>query len=237
MNTHFFSDMRVMLVRTMRHITRSLDTIITTPHRGFPDSQTILPRWLVGRDPHPSAAMMDAQSVKTVEESARISGFDAHKCVKGLEQHVLVDTLGLPLMVYVTPADMHDTQGARRLLAGLKYARSTAQENLGRYRQFCGSSLPPPARLCHTVMETAKQSAGRRVHCHTRHRKHRWASANRAAIRWVREVRARASPAFFGDYVCWSKGGIYDGDTLGNPHPLPGLDWPSSGSRYPPPAH
>ena len=24
-------------------------------------------------------------------------------------------------MVYVTPADMHDTQGARRLLAGLKY--------------------------------------------------------------------------------------------------------------------
>ena len=27
----------------------------------------------------------------------------------------------LPLSVYVTPADMHDTQGARRLLAGLKY--------------------------------------------------------------------------------------------------------------------
>ena len=32
-----------------------------------------------------------------------------------------VDTLGLPIMVYVTPADMHDTQGARRLLAGLNY--------------------------------------------------------------------------------------------------------------------
>ena len=30
MNTHFFSDTCVMLVRTMRHITRSLDTIITT---------------------------------------------------------------------------------------------------------------------------------------------------------------------------------------------------------------
>ena len=34
---------------------------------------------------------------------------------------MLVDTLGLPLSVYVTPADMHDTQGARCLLAGLKY--------------------------------------------------------------------------------------------------------------------
>jgi putative transposase len=64
---------------------------------------------------------MDAQSVKTVDESARISGYDAHKCVKGRKRHLLVDTLGLPLMVYVTPADMHDTQGARRLLAGLKY--------------------------------------------------------------------------------------------------------------------
>jgi putative transposase len=64
---------------------------------------------------------MDAQSVKTVEESARISGYDAHKCVKGRKRHLLVDTLGLPLMVYVTPADMHDTQGARRLLAGLKF--------------------------------------------------------------------------------------------------------------------
>lgn len=89
-------------------------------------------RQRVGKDPHPSAAIMDAQSVKTVEESARISGYDAHKCIKGRKRHLLVDTLGLPLMVYVTPADMHDTQGARRLLAGLKYARPTAEENLGR---------------------------------------------------------------------------------------------------------
>lgn len=74
----------------------------------------------MGKDPHPSAAIMDAQSVKTVEESARISGFDAHKCIKGRKRHLLVDTLGLPISVYVTPADMHDTQGARRLLTGLK---------------------------------------------------------------------------------------------------------------------
>jgi putative transposase len=78
-------------------------------------------RQRLGRDPHPSAAIMDAQSVKTVEESAHISGFDAHKRVKGRKRHLLVDTLGIPLSYSVTPADMHDTQGARRLLAGLKY--------------------------------------------------------------------------------------------------------------------
>lgn len=75
----------------------------------------------IGKDPHPSAAMIDSQSIKTVEESAYISGFDVHKHVKGRKRHLLVDTLGLSLSVYVTPADMHDTQGARRLLAGLKY--------------------------------------------------------------------------------------------------------------------
>jgi len=45
--------------------------------------------------------------VKTIEESAGISGFDAHKCVKGRKRHILVDTFGLLLSVYVTPADFH----------------------------------------------------------------------------------------------------------------------------------
>jgi putative transposase len=49
----------------------------------------------VGRNAQPSAAIIDAQSVKTVEESAGISGFDAHKHVKGRKRHILVDTLGL----------------------------------------------------------------------------------------------------------------------------------------------
>lgn len=74
----------------------------------------------MGRDPHASAAIVDAQSVKTVEESARISGYDAHKNVKGRKRHLLVDTLGLPLSIYVTPANVQDRVGARCLLSGLK---------------------------------------------------------------------------------------------------------------------
>jgi putative transposase len=64
---------------------------------------------------------MDSQSVKTVEESARIRGYDAHKSVKGRKRHLLVDTLGLPITSYVTSADMHDTVGARKLLGGLAF--------------------------------------------------------------------------------------------------------------------
>jgi len=54
-----------------------------------------------------------------VEESARVRGYDAHTCVKGRKRHLLVDTLGLPIAWYVTPADTHDTVGARKLLGRL----------------------------------------------------------------------------------------------------------------------
>lgn len=66
----------------------------------------------VGRRPDPSAAVMDSQSVKTVHESGGIGGFDGGKLVKGRKgrkRHLLVDTLGLPVAWYVTPADVHDT--------------------------------------------------------------------------------------------------------------------------------
>ena len=74
----------------------------------------------VGKDPQPTAAIIDSQSVKTIEESAHPSGYDAHKNVKGRKRHLLVDTLGLVLSVYVTSADVQDRVGARCLLAGLK---------------------------------------------------------------------------------------------------------------------
>jgi putative transposase len=63
---------------------------------------------------------MDSQSVKSTEESAHPSGCDAHKNVKGRKRHLLVDTLGLLLSVYVSSADLQDRSGARGLLAGLK---------------------------------------------------------------------------------------------------------------------
>jgi len=74
----------------------------------------------VGKHPQPTAAVLDSQTVKSVEESAHPSGYDAHKNVKGRKRPLLVDTLGLPLSIYVSPADVQDRAGARLLLAGLK---------------------------------------------------------------------------------------------------------------------
>jgi putative transposase len=74
----------------------------------------------VGKNADAPAAEIDSQSVKTTEEGARSNGYDAHKNVKARKRHLLVDTLGLPLSVYVTSADVQDRVGARCLLAGLK---------------------------------------------------------------------------------------------------------------------
>ncbi len=67
------------------------------------------------------AAVMDAQSVKTDVESAHISGYDGGKQVKGRKRHLLVDTLGLPIAIYVTPAGSERPAGTRKLLAGLAF--------------------------------------------------------------------------------------------------------------------
>jgi putative transposase len=74
----------------------------------------------VGKNADASAAIMDSQSVKSTEEGIRSNGYDAHKNVKGRKRHLLVDTLGLPLSVHVTSADVQDRVGSRCLLAGLK---------------------------------------------------------------------------------------------------------------------
>lgn len=74
-----------------------------------------------GRTPDPSAAAADSQSVRAAETVAKTSrGYDAGKKVNGRKRHVVVDTLGLLLVVLVTPASVQDRDAARLLLWALR---------------------------------------------------------------------------------------------------------------------
>lgn len=75
-------------------------------------------RELSGRNPEPSAAMIDSQSVKT-SQMADTRGFDGNKKVKGRKRHIVVDTLGFPLLVNVHDANLSDGKQALAIVKTL----------------------------------------------------------------------------------------------------------------------
>src|SRR6266404_8722031 len=70
------------------------------------------------REPTPSAACVDSQSVKTTELGGE-HGYDGAKKINGRKRHLVVDTLGLLLAVAVTAANVDDARGAQEVVGKL----------------------------------------------------------------------------------------------------------------------
>jgi putative transposase len=73
------------------------------------------------REPTPSAACVDSQTVKTTELGGA-HGYDGAKKINGRKRHIVVDTLGLLLVVAVTAGNVDDGAGAQQVVGKMQPA-------------------------------------------------------------------------------------------------------------------
>jgi transposase len=69
-----------------------------------------------GKQKDPTMGMIDSKSVKNTD-TAEEKGYDAGKKVSGIKLHIVVDTLGLPLAMYITTANVTDRNGAIKMIS------------------------------------------------------------------------------------------------------------------------
>ncbi len=90
----------------------------------------------LGRDPQPSAGIVDSQSIKTTGIGGEQRGYDGGKQVRGRKRHLLVGTEGFVLKVKVHSAKVMDHEGIKGLLdpAGEQFPRLSPLWLDGGYR-------------------------------------------------------------------------------------------------------
>ncbi|WP_282694770.1 IS5 family transposase [Streptomyces sp. CC208A] len=111
-----------------------------------------------GREPEPSAAVIDSQSVKAdavVGTGSR--GYDGGKKINGRRRHLICDTIGLLLMINVTAGDVTDRQAAADILPALR-ARFPTITRLWADSGYTGTLITWALNMLHLVVTVIKRT-------------------------------------------------------------------------------
>lgn len=83
-------------------------------------------RLAAGRDPRPSAVILDGRTIQSTPASGGRAGYDGHKRRNGSKVHMAVDTLGHLLALRVTPASDQERAQVCDLAADVQAATGQA---------------------------------------------------------------------------------------------------------------
>jgi putative transposase len=103
-------------------------------------------RCRLGREPKPSAGIVDSQSARTSGVGGQERGFDPAKKVEGRKRHLLVDTEGLVLKAKVHSARVPDADGIRLLLKSARVGLSRLSHIYGSMPATRGGARGGPRR-------------------------------------------------------------------------------------------
>lgn len=115
-------------------------------------------RAAAGREPEPSAAIIDSQSVRAAATvGAGTRGWDNGKKVTGRKRHIAVDTLGLLICVFAGPANVQDRDAARVLL-GLLHLVCPTVKLVWADGGYAGQLIKTAKRWWSLTLEIVKRS-------------------------------------------------------------------------------
>jgi len=112
-----------------------------------------------GRNPEPSAGLIDSQSVKGADTVGRATrGYDAGKKINGRKRFIVTDTLGLLLVVTVLAASTQDRDGAKSVLLDT-YLRTRVRFVFAD-GGFAGRLLDWATQILRTTLHIVRKPAG-----------------------------------------------------------------------------